>query len=292
MSINNINEQQSINEFTLDITEKTKLFFKSFNELTKDNLEKYLDYINLVDIWNTKELKEFLWNSFFKYNINEKVIESSVLKGLNEIFSREEQIYDGILLDEKNEDYSTDGINIIRLSFNKKKSSSIIKSSINSSSSQLIKNNLSLKKDKNNLEKFIEETDIKELKKIKNIMILLNDNLSLGDNNSNPIIIMLNKIIDLMSKYPCLKIPIDHIRNYLFNISEYSQPEKIKIKNDEFIINNDLFKLSIKLICNKIKEFEKESIYNEEMYNNINDDVLSSYNEDNKNKYENKFYCL
>ena len=167
MSINNINEQQSINEFTLDITEKTKLFFKSFNELTKDNLETYLDCINLLDIWNTKEEKEFLWNSFYKYNINGKVIESSVLKGLNEILSRDEQIFSGIPLNDKNEDYSTDGINIIRLSFNKKKSSSIIKSSINSSSSELIKNNLSLKKEINNLEKFIEETDIIELKKNK-----------------------------------------------------------------------------------------------------------------------------
>ena len=35
-------------------------------------------------------------------------------------------------------------------------------------------------------------------------MILLNDNLPLDNNNSNPKIIMLNKIIDLISKCPSL----------------------------------------------------------------------------------------
>ena len=292
MSLNNINEQKSINEFTLDITQKTKLFFKSFNELTKDNLETYLDCINLLDIWNTKEEKEFLWNSFYKYNINGKVIESSVLKGLNEILSWNEQMNSIIPLEDKNEDYSTDGISIIRLSYNKKQSSSIIKSSINSSSTEINKDNLSIKIDINNLEKFIEETDIKELKKIKNIMLLLNDSLNISldsNNNSNPIIIKLNQIIDLFSNYQCLKIPTEHIKNYLSNISEYSLSEKIKIKNDEFIINNDLYKLSIKLISNKIKKYEKESIYNEEIDSiNINDGILFPDIGENKNKVENK----
>ena len=291
MSLNDINEKKSINEFALDITQKTKLFFKSFNELTKDNLETYLDCINLLDIWNTKEEKEFLWNSFYKYNINGKVIESSVFKGLNEILSWNEQMNSIIPLEDKNEDYSTDGISIIRLSYNKKQSSSIIKSSINSSSTEINKDNLSIKIDINNLEKFIEETDIKELKKIKNIMLLLNDSLNISldsNNNSNPIIIKLNQIIDLFSNYQCLKIPTEHIKNYLSNISEYSLSEKIKIKNDEFIINNDLYKLSIKLIANKIKKYEKESIYNEEIDNNINDDILFPDIGENKNKVENK----
>ena len=120
MSINYINEEKNINDFTLEIIEKTKLFFKSFSELTIDNLETYLDYINLLDVWNSKEEKKFLWDSFYKYNIDGKVIECSVLKGLNEILCRDGTINSIISLEEKKEDYSTDDLNIIRLSYNKK----------------------------------------------------------------------------------------------------------------------------------------------------------------------------
>ena len=68
-------------------------------------MDTYLDYIGLLDIWNTKEEKEFLWNSFYKYNIDGKVIESSVLKGLNEIVLRDEVINNIINLCEKNESF-------------------------------------------------------------------------------------------------------------------------------------------------------------------------------------------
>ena len=274
MSINYINEEKSINDFSLDITEKTKSFFKTYNELTKENLETYLECINLLDIWNTKEEKEFLWNSFYKYNINGKVIESSVLKGLNEILSRDSSINSIISLEEKKDDYSTDDLNIIRLSYNKKKSS-IIKYSINSSSLSEINNNNYIKNDLNNIEKFVNDTDVKELKHIKNIMILLNDNFVVDNINKNKWLVTLDKVNDLLSKYPCLEVDKEYIINYLKNICEYpNKNENIKI--NEFIINKNLFELSTKLIENKIKKFEKESIYNEEISNTINNEIISS----------------
>ena len=274
MSINYINEEKNINDFTLEIIEKTKLFFKSFSELTIDNLETYLDYINLLDVWNSKEEKKFLWNSFYKYNINGKIIESSVLKGLNEILSRDETINSIISLEEKKEDYSTDNLNIIRLSYNKKKSSSIIKSSINSTSLEINKNSMS---DRINLEKFVDDNDIKELKQIKNIMVLLNENYEFDNNNSNIWLVELSQIDELFSKYPCIKIEKENMINYLYTISENNE----KIKNNKFIINKNLLESSLKLIENKITKFDKESIYNEELSNIINNDIISSSINDN-----------
>ena len=277
MSFNDINKEKSIDEFTLEITEKTKLFFKTFSELTKDNLDTYLDCINLLDVWNTEEEKEFLWNSFYKYNIDGKVIEPSVLKGLNEILNKNDNNINSIIeIDERNENYSADDFTIIKISYNKKRSSSIIKSSINSSLFQLDfdSENIIQKKDMNNIKNFIESNDIKMLKQIKNIMLIVNFNYFSKDNNKHPMI-KISQVLDIFKQYPSLNISINTIINYLTLISENSS-----VKKENFNINNDLYKLSLTLIDNKIKKYEKESIYkyNDELngnsYNNISQLLL------------------
>ena len=288
MSINSDKEEKSLNEFSLDIIEKTKLFFKSFNELTKENLETYLECIELLDIWNTKEEKEFLWNSFYKYNINGKVIEYSVIKGLNELFSKDNKFNSLINYEEK------DSLNIIRLSYDKKKSSSIIKSSSICSSENISDNKIGIIK-KDNLNEFINNRRIKELKQIKNIMTLLNyePNNSMDKNNS----IKISEIKELFYKYPFLKMQKDHIINYLSNISNFTLSKNNNYDQDddthEFIINNDLLELSNKLIDNKIKQFEKESICNEELFDNSNNEILlSNMNESIDNDIENKIKTI
>ena len=286
MSFNYINQEKSIDDFTLEIKEKTKLFFKTFNELTKDNLDTYLDCINLLDIWNTKEEKDFLWNSFYKYNIKGKVIESSVLKGLNEILSKDDNISSIIDFDEKNDKNSYNDLNIIKISYTKKISSSIIKSSLNSTS-DLSLNNLIPKKDINNIKKFIEENNIKILKQIKNIMILLNINCYNNNKHKNPSI-KLSEVFHIFTKYPNLKISTNIIITYLSLISENISSNN----NDNYKINNDLYKLSITLFDNKIKNLEKESAYNDELDENFNNSISLSNNEDNKNNLENKIKTL
>ena len=292
MSINNTKKNDSINEFTLEIMEKTKLFFKSFNELSKDNLDTYLEYIDLLDTWNKKEEKEFLWNSFYKYNINGKVTESSVIKGLNEILSKD-IINSIVIMDDKNDNFPLDKkTSIIEYSYIKKRSSFLNTVSINSSN-ELNFNKTVQDKDINNLNKFINDIDIKELKQIKNIMILLNNDIT----NKSESKIKMSQIIDTFEKYPCLKVPTIHIKNYLSYISDKSSLDinnNEKIKNDEFNISYDLFKISSKLMDDKIKDFEKENENYEEMESNIDVDLdinlsdtkNSSYlGGDNKNNY-------
>ena len=284
MSINENLQELSINEFALEITEKTKLFFKSFNELTKENFDTFLECIDLLDIWNTKEEKEFLWNSFYKYNIKGKVLESSVIKGLNEILSKDDNTNSIISLEAKDEDYLSDNFNIIRLSYKKKRTSALNKVSINSFSELNFYNEI-YKTEINNLNKFIEERDIKELKQLKNIMIIINN-----DNNMNNSLIKESKIIEIFEKYPCLKIPTTHIINYLSCISEkisLDNKNKNKLNNEGFNINNDLLKISTKLIDDKIKNYEKESIIDEDSNFDLNTNS-SSFIDDNKNILEKK----
>ena len=65
MSINKNEIEKSFEGFSSDIIQKTNLFFKSFKELTKENLDNYLDCLGLLDIWNSEEEKQFLWNTFY-----------------------------------------------------------------------------------------------------------------------------------------------------------------------------------------------------------------------------------
>ena len=266
MSINKNEIEKSFDDFSTDLIKKINLFFKSFNELTKENLDNFLDFLDLLDIWNSEEEKLFLWNLFYKYNLHGKIVESSVLKGIKEIL-RKEDIKNSInSFNEKNDiNYSRDdNINITRLSFNKIHSISIMKSSLDKGYEN---DNINLELDNNieNLNEFIDSCDIKKLKKIKNIMILLNYN----NYNKHKFLIKQSQIKKIVENYPILAIKIEDFLNYLSLISE--KILKANSDDNEFNINQDLYNLSLKFIENKINNYNNQS------------DVNKSYDKDESN---------
>ena len=282
MSIIKNELSKSFDGFTSDIIQKTNLFFKSFKELTQENIENYLDCLGLLDIWNSDEEKQFLWNTFYKYNINGKVVESSVLKGMQEILSKEELERDSIISGtQKKEDYSRDNnINIIRLSFNRINSSNIFFSSSEEEFIEGKKEN-GISKNLDELKKYIDNCDIKKLKTIRNIIILLNYN-SFDENNFS---IKLSQINNVLEKYVILKIDLQVFVKYISYISESSS--KINKDEEEYIINKNLYNISIKTIENKIKEFESKTEFNENI--NIKDSNKSLSDSNLSNNIEGKF---
>jgi len=258
MSIIKNELSKSFDGFTSDILQKTNLFFKSFKELTQENIENYLDCLGLLEIWNSDEEKQFLWNTFYKYNINGKVEESSVIKGMQEILSKEELERDSIIsCTQKKEDYSRDNnINIIRLSFNRINSSNIFNSSLEEEFVEG-KKDVGISKNLEELKKYIDNCDIKKLKTIRNIIILLNYN----NFNENNFSIKLTQINEILEKYVILKIDLQDFVKYITYISESSS--KINKDEDEYIINKNLYNISLKTIENKIKESENKTKFNE-----------------------------
>ena len=259
MSINENEIEKSFDDFSSDLIEKTNLFFKSFKELTKENLDNYLDFLGLLDIWESEEEKQFLWNTFFKYNIDGKIVESSVLKGMREIFSKEEMKNSVISFPEKNIDYSRDDkMNLMRLSFYKIHSVSIIKSSLKEKLGNS-QNKLKLDKNLEDLNEFIESLGIKKLKSIKYIMILLNYNNLIKHN----FLVKESQIKNILDNYILLTISIEEILKYLSFISE----KTIKSSNndEEISINHNLYNLSLKLIENKIIKIQNENRFNENL---------------------------
>ena len=245
MSINKNEIEKSFEGFSSDIIQKTNLFFKSFKELTKENLDNYLDSLGILDIWNSEEEKQFLWNTFYKYNINGKIIESSVLKGMKEILSKDEIKESFNSFKDKNQNYSRDSnINIIRLSFNRVRSTSIMKSSLDKNFDEEEKDDI-YDKNLENLKNYIDNCDIKKLKQIRNIMILL----SYNNFDIHNFCVKLTEINEIFEKYPLLKIPIEDFLKYLSFISE--KHLRLSNKEEEFNINEDSYNLSLKLIENK-----------------------------------------
>ena len=281
MSINKNEIEKSFEGFSSDIIQKTNLFFKSFKELTKENLDNYLDCLGLLDIWNSEEEKLFLWNTFYKYNINGKIIESSVLKGMKEILSKDEIKESFNSFKDKNQNYSRDSnINIIRLSFNRVRSTSIMKSSFDKNFDEEEKDDI-YDKNLEILKNYIDNCDIKKLKQIRNIMILL----SYNNFDIHNFCVKLTEINEIFEKYPLLKIPIEDFLKYLSFISE--KHLRLSNKEEEFNINEDSYNLSLKLIENKLKKYEKEgkeNTFNENLNingsnpNNISDSNISNSN--------------
>lgn len=165
MSINKNDIEKSFDEFSSDLIQKIKLFFKSFKELTRENIDNFLDCIGLLDIWNSEDEKQFLMKTFNKYKIEGKIIESSVLKGMEEILSNEDIKNSINSSNEKNEtNYSRDdNINLMKLSFNKINSISLMKSSLNEDFDN--NKNIKINQVLENLDKYIKTLKIKTLKK-------------------------------------------------------------------------------------------------------------------------------
>ena len=282
MSINKNELEKSLDDFTTDLIHKTNLFFKSFKELTRENLENYLDCIGLLDIWNTEEEKEFLWNTFYKNNIKGKVVESSVVKGMQEILSKEDIKNESFMsYNGKNEDYSKDdnNMNIIRLSFNRINSSSLL----NNNSENSKKNN---EKNIIDISNFFDKYELRQLKQFRNIMILLKYN----NCYEGKFLLKLSQVNNIFDNYSLLKISLKDFLNYLDLILEKS----VNLKNDEeFIINIDLYNLSLKSIENRIKILEKGCIINDNLNinnsnsNSINDSIISNSKDNIEEKIKN-----
>ena len=283
MSVSENEIEKSFDDFSSDLIGKTNLFFKSFKELTKENLENYLDFLGLLDIWNTEDEKQFLWNTFYKFNINGKIVESSVLKGMKEILSKEEMKSSTISFNEKNVDYSRDdNVNLIRLSFDKIRSASIIKSSLDKNLENE-QNNLKFDKKMENLNKFVDNCDIKKLKAIRNILILLNYNNFCKHN----FLVKISQIKNILDNYSLFVISIDDILKYISFISEKNI--KSNENDEEFNINNDAYNLGLKLIENKLKKLENENSINENLEDDLSSNSINNLKDSNiPNKLEQK----
>ena len=85
------NNKNEIEDFEKMISNKTKNFFEKNVKLTKDTLPQYLEYIGLINFWNTQKEKEYFWSVLEKYSKNNELTLEETLNGIHEFFIDEEE---------------------------------------------------------------------------------------------------------------------------------------------------------------------------------------------------------
>jgi len=73
------------------LKEKMELFFKNNKVLEKkEDLDEFLEAIDLLEVWNNEEEKELVWQSLNKYNKKGKIDFNSALNGIKDLINQEE----------------------------------------------------------------------------------------------------------------------------------------------------------------------------------------------------------
>ena len=74
------------------LKEKMELFFKNNKVLEKkEDLDEFLEAIDLLEVWNNEEEKELVWQSLNKYNKKGKIDFNSALNGIKDLINQEEE---------------------------------------------------------------------------------------------------------------------------------------------------------------------------------------------------------
>ena len=72
---------------------KTKIeeFFKKGNVLTKrEDLDKFLEAIDLLDVWSNEEEKELVWQCLNKYNKKGIIDYNATINGIRDLLNQDE----------------------------------------------------------------------------------------------------------------------------------------------------------------------------------------------------------
>ena len=79
------------NEFKENLNNLAKNFFENHPPLkSRDELDQFLDSLNLLEIWSSDEEKDMFWESLIKYQNNNEINYESAIKGLHDFLNQDE----------------------------------------------------------------------------------------------------------------------------------------------------------------------------------------------------------
>ena len=92
-------------DYETKVINKIKIFYDSHKTLSKESFETFLNEVGLLDIWNTEDEKNYIYEVIFKYADKGTVSYDNTIKGIKEIFNPddiEEPQQEEIPVEEKN----------------------------------------------------------------------------------------------------------------------------------------------------------------------------------------------
>ena len=241
--------------FEEQLISKIKTYYQNNPEITsRSELDNFLQAIDLLEIWDSEEEKETVWNYISKYMNDSKINCDGAIKGIKDLLTQDE---------EKENPQETIYSRVSRLS--------------NKNSEPTFVNQLTLNKNK---QKAIEEYDFLDndsLLQFKKIFVLSKIN---KDKN----IITFKEIQKICKSYKFIKIDYNDVWKYLYFLSG-NDIEKISYdENSKININKEIIKEVESLIDTKLINEDFDS---DEFENNDSDDSHIEEDRDNENNENN-----
>ena len=230
-------ENENIEEdFQKQLIEKIKHYFKSNPPLTsKDELDNFLSAIDLLDIWNSDEEKDNVWDYISKYIKNSKIDCEGAIKGIKDLLNQEEE----------QENTEKDNPQKEKLLTRISRLSRLSTKGIGSGPS----NKLALNKYK---QRAIDEFDCLD----NNSLIQFKKIFALLKLNKSNLKVTYNELNDICSKHKFIKIDIKDIWKYLAFCVYEENIKNLEFKK-EYILNND--------IIEEVKDYIDQKIINEDL---------------------------
>ena len=190
-------------DFESKVINNTKTFFSQNSELSKNNFDKFLEEVGLLEIFNSEEEKTYIWEVLLKQGPNGILDLDKAIKGVEEIFNP---------VDEEN-----NGTN------DQQGPPEEEKANISNSQPEMAKKH----KHKRSVTKFFSQIDIGKIRQLRKVFSLLN----LQDKGS----VTISQIQDLLSKYKFIKIPLEELVTFLNHICSDDSPSSLSANENHLL---------------------------------------------------------
>ena len=223
-------------DFQEQLKVKIKHYFESNPPISKNEFDNFLSAIGLLEIWNSEEEKETVWQWLSKYMKDSKINCEDSIKGLMEFLIQEEEAPD-----EENKDINKKETLLTRLSRISTRGVGGI--------GQPTANKLALNKYK---QRAIDEYDCLD----NNSLIQFKKIFALLKLNKSNLKIKFDELKEILFKYKFIKIDPNDIWRFL-SFCVYEENLKNLEQSKEYNLNND--------ILEEVKEFIDQKIINEDL---------------------------
>ena len=224
--------------FEENLKELAKNFFDKHPPLkSRDELDEFLDSLNLLEIWSDEEEKDMFWATLIKYKENNEINYESSIKGLHDFLNQDDEENDN----ENNEPNL--GASTIRMS-----RFSRISYALNNQNKKI--------HHKREITRIFSKIETKKLIQIQKVFSLLNLDNGIRQISIEEIENLFNNRLTTLTR--------EEIINYLIEICDISTEEKNDINSiTDFIINENLYNRANDTIEKQIENSKNNNIFGE-----------------------------
>ena len=244
------------NTFEENLKELAKNFFNNHPPLkSREELDEFLDSLNLLEFWSDDVEKDMFWATLIKYQVNNEINYESSIKGLHDFLTQ----------DEEENDMENNEPNL---------GASTLRMSRFSRMSYALNNQNKKPHHKREITKFFTKIETKKLIQIQKVYSLLNLDNGVREVSIEEVENLINNRLTTLTK--------GEIVNYLIEICDISIEEKSDINAiTDFIINENFY-----VRANNAIEKQIENANNKNSFGEIEENS-SDNEEDNQQNFNN-----